>query len=108
MNGWNPALLVAPMSRAVEGQALGWHELGWHEGGSDEGDGSYPQPRRGNEVVGRGPALADRSFERLQRPNEMHLPLGPDPVAAAVIFTLCLLVLMLGAIFFVIVGSIAG
>lgn len=48
----------------------------------------------------------DRSFDRLPRPGDLHLPSGPDPVAAAVILTLCLAALFGAAMLFVLLHSL--
>ena len=39
-------------------------------------------------TAGSGAPARDRSFERLPRPGDLHLPAGPDPVAAMVIVLL--------------------
>lgn len=62
-------------------------------------------------VVGAHPGRTYRHFEDrsylIPPPGELHLPAGPDPIAALVILTLCVVVLMLGAVLFLIVSTIA-
>lgn len=48
----------------------------------------------------------DASFWELPRANHLHAPLGPDPVAAFVIMTLCALVLMSGAITVLLINAV--
>jgi hypothetical protein len=108
---WHPGGTVPDRADPVE-NAPGYHPaVPDHIGtAGDQGWPAWPSaPSNGptaNPATGSPPQYwPDRSYERLPRPGQLHYPVGPDPVAAYVILTVSVVVVLVGVILFFVVST---